>query len=282
MQGRILPEIYKDVTEVIQLHKNRKKLAKERTDKVGNNEQFAQSNNDHKVYKSNKHTNLLKSNKTSLTHGKNNSVLKYYNSSGLPDPEHNASGTRNFIRNNNRTGNLNKENSLRKIANPASNKRSGSDSYEISYLQKKTTLDRLKENMNNPHLKKYNNFPMNRTTSEKNVGIRKLTTNLEVKANLLKTVTFTKLKDQGNIVINNNSSVDLSVSDDCVDVTKSPEANTQKNNLDSGRMKLKTYKTNTTIKSVKFSEYNRIITYKHDSIIRKKPSKCWLKKLFCC
>lgn len=174
-----------------------------------------------------------------------------------------------------------KRNRLDKIKSRLGALQNKSSTYETTYIKRESDNECfVKFKPVNPNYKPISYSALNRIASEKNVRRLELDDEVSKGANIIKAVTYSKLRANPKQV-KGATSVDLSISDECIDVTK-PVPNKNSKTIENMFKSHNVKKANASLKSVKFSEINQIITYKQDSIINKKYSKnCGVNLFFC-
>lgn len=162
-----------------------------------------------------------------------------------------------------------------------SNFHNNSITVETTYVRQESPKDDFERfKPADPNYKPISYAAFNRIASEKNVGRNGLDSSIGEKADIGKAMTDAKLKV--NKKKKDAPSVDLSISDDCVDVSKSIKIDARPALEAMRKTGENNKKARSVSKNVKFSETNQVIYYKQDSIIDKKYKKSWGASLFFC
>lgn len=176
----------------------------------------------------------------------------------------------------------NKKNLLDNIVDRIEQTHHKSSTYETTYVKKDTDSDFCRLRPVDPHYKPISYSALNRIASEKNVRKKDSDNNSDNLIPIMKAITHSELKTKRKPTSKDATSVDFSISDECTDVNQPVYMSSKRNNDGLNKHRTVSKKTNLSIKSVKFSDYNQIITYNQNSIIFKKRIDKCVQTLFCC
>lgn len=170
---------------------------------------------------------------------------------------------------------------LEKVSDSTSHARQITTSNETTYMKKTNENDFPEFSVAKLHSKVLKQSTINRVASDNTIRPRDTAGGFINSRKITKATTSMRNKNGKDSNLRGTPSVDLSVSEEYIELSK-PAQNL---NYNTGPVNYQITKikreTDPSIKSVKFSEYNQIITYKQDSIIRKKYKICQQGLFFC-